>query len=596
MTVTVAGKNYTQISNCNTSTSGGTWATLTTPDTDNFKEGTASLSGTVKNAGANTVTFTPTGSVDLSGTKHVRWWMILNQGGKLSTFAGGGLQFWCTDGGNTGYWKVSGRDTYPGGWMNFVLDVSRAVDSGTKPTNMNAITSMGFTITLDSAAKNAVNTWVDNLCVCDGLTAYGDDAGGYFDLDDIYAVDNDPTNGGWGIIRKIGGVFFMDGSLDIGFSGSATKFNAKSQVLVFEDRLVSTTLYGITVADDGTNTTEFILGSKAGTAGVEGCMIRVESASQTPKFFIDGRTDTDVNNFKLYGSTFYDSAYLKFPDQPSGVATVHRARSSNVATLGVNGHGLIVGNTVEVTGLGGTGYNGTWTVASVPDANHFTYANTGTDEGETADTGGTSTSLNVEVISCNFESCDEVQATTCVITSSNFVSANDEAVILPSGNTHNLTDCFFINCPYGVRIPNTGTYTFSGLRFVNNTYDIDNTSGGSVTISAVLLANPTTYTGSTTINNDKIIKVTCIDEASDPITGAVVVIEKAADGSLVLQDTTDGFGVVEGTYNYVSDTPVYIWTRKSSPGTTRYINGSALQTIKDTGLDTTMTLRVDLNT
>jgi len=52
-------------------------------------------------------------------------------------------------------------------------------------------------------------------------------------------------------------------------------------------------------------------------------------------------------------------------------------------------HRLAVGEEVKVSGLGGTGYNGTWTVASVPNSTTFTYANTGDDEGTTSDTGGT---------------------------------------------------------------------------------------------------------------------------------------------------------------------------------------------------------------
>jgi hypothetical protein len=44
---------------------------------------------------------------------------------------------------------------------------------------------------------------------------------------------------------------------------------------------------------------------------------------------------------------------------------------------------------VVVSGLGGTGYNGTWIVTVVGDTTHFSYACTGDNESETADTGGT---------------------------------------------------------------------------------------------------------------------------------------------------------------------------------------------------------------
>ena len=317
MAVAVTGKNFVQISTCDSSTAGGTWLILTTVDPDSKKEGTNSLCGIVKTAGNNTVTFTPTAAVDLSGTKHVRFWILLTHGGLLNTYALDGLNFWASDGTNTGYWKILGRDTYPGGWMNCVIDVSKACDSGTKPTNMNAITSMGYRINLTLVGKNAVNTWTDNLCICDGLVAYGDDAGGYFDLDDIFAAD-DATTLGIGILRKIGGQYFAVGSIEIGqASGTASaKFQAKSQVLVFENRRVNDALYALNVVDNGTGTTEFILGSKSGTSGIEGCMIRTQDTAQTCKFKIDGSTDTDVDNFKLYGTTFYDAGVISFP--PTG--------------------------------------------------------------------------------------------------------------------------------------------------------------------------------------------------------------------------------------------------------------------------------------
>jgi len=67
-----------------------------------------------------------------------------------------------------------------------------------------------------------------------------------------------------------------------------------------------------------------------------------------------------------------------------------RARATNVATLTTGAaHSLEVGDVVTITGLGGTGYNVTAAVATTPTTTSFTYANTGDNEGQTADTGGT---------------------------------------------------------------------------------------------------------------------------------------------------------------------------------------------------------------
>ena len=74
------------------------------------------------------------------------------------------------------------------------------------------------------------------------------------------------------------------------------------------------------------------------------------------------------------------------------VISANRARSSNIATIETaQAHKLIVGDEVIIAGMGGTGYNGTQTVATVPDTLHFTYINTGDAESETADTAGSIT-------------------------------------------------------------------------------------------------------------------------------------------------------------------------------------------------------------
>lgn len=74
----------------------------------------------------------------------------------------------------------------------------------------------------------------------------------------------------------------------------------------------------------------------------------------------------------------------------TNIATASRARASNVATIKTAiVHGLAIGHGVTISGVSGTGYNGNFVVASIPNTTTFTYANTGSDEAETTDTGGT---------------------------------------------------------------------------------------------------------------------------------------------------------------------------------------------------------------
>lgn len=74
----------------------------------------------------------------------------------------------------------------------------------------------------------------------------------------------------------------------------------------------------------------------------------------------------------------------------SSFTTASRARASNVATIVTSAaHGLFTGATVDISGLSGTGYNQTGVTITVVNSTTFTFANTGSNESTTADTGGT---------------------------------------------------------------------------------------------------------------------------------------------------------------------------------------------------------------
>lgn len=553
MAVSVTGKNYTQISSCDTTTSGGSWS-VGAADTEQRKEGAASLCGALKNLGNNDATFTPTAPVDLSGVKHLRMWFLGNQGAMLNTLAAGGVQLGLSsDAGVTyGYYYVCGKDVYPGGWYNLVVDVSRAVDAGTKPTSMNAINRIQLRVNLTAAVKNATNTWWDNLCVCDGLVASGDfDSGalvldvsasagtftrgsgsfvtdgfrigmriitsgftnpgnnatkvlsnvatlvltvsdntglvnesgggderarGFFDLSDIYAVD-DATTMGIGILRRIGGQYFAAGSFEVGAAAgtSETKFQAKSSVLVFEDRKVNAALYAFNVVDNGTGTTMFMFGSKSGSSGIEGCMVRTQSASQAAKFAVDAATDADVNNFKLYGTTFYDAGTISLP--PSGA--------------------------------------------------------------------------DVEVLNCNFEACGSVVASTAKVQYCNFVSSDAAAVKIAS-TSFQVTDCNFVSCSRGVEITAYyAVYTFNALKFSGCTYDVLNSSGTALEVGKSNGSNPTTYDpggSAVTFTGSVQLTMTVKTEGGTPIVGALAYIDDNDQTPYIMNTTTNDQGVATTGY------------------------------------------------
>jgi hypothetical protein len=551
MAVTITTKNYLLINACEDATQ---WTGEAPADvTDFYKEGTQCVGFTVRGTGNNDIYVT--GSWDLSG-KHLRCWMMTVALKELDTDANGGVQFFLGDGTNTGYYKVSGSTSYPGGWYNLVLDCDRTPDSGSQPT-LTAITTIGIRFVHTSLAKNTQNTWIDNVIYCDGLIAYGDiDSGlitinvdatagtftrtsgdftsdgfkagqtitttgftnagnnttkiietvtatvitvtnnsglvdesgdgdervrGPFSFADILAKDEDTTNG-WGIIRKISGVYYLVGNLEFGDSAGTNSCNFldTSQIVVFEDRKVDTNLYNFTVVGNATGTTEFQLGNKSGTAGIEGCVIKSEG---TIKYDVTC-TDTDVDTFKIYGCTFLDADSISLP----------------------------------------------------------------------------TSGANREVLSSNFEECGTINVSTCKVQYCKFISAKDDAITI-SNTSFDVADCDFISpTNHGIEITATGEYDFDNLQFMGTSasgpYDVENTTTGTVIINNLNGSN-TQYVdnsggGTTTINTAVTLSIHIEDEAGNNIPNAQVYIQKetptaftadignnAGDADLVVNETVD---------------------------------------------------------
>lgn len=310
MAITVSCKNYNAINLCEAS---GDWTGSSPGDvTDFFKEGTQCVGFEFWKAGDNDSDIVV--AEDLSGTTHLRLWFMCTTLKELNTDANGGIQVYLSDGANTGYWYVSGSTTYPGGWINLVIDLSRAVDAGVKP-NMAAITLLGVRVNLTGAAKKAQCAWIDHIYAGDGLIAYGDIGGSDYDLDDILAEDEN-VNNGWGMLRKIGGVWYIVGSLEFGDSAGAndSKFKDESEIIIFEDRPVDSALYDIAVVNNGVGVGNFQLGNTSGGKGIQGCVFKSEG---TIKYTLTA-TDTDIDIFKLYGCNFLDAGNMYFPPNVSG--------------------------------------------------------------------------------------------------------------------------------------------------------------------------------------------------------------------------------------------------------------------------------------
>ena len=265
---------FTVLSTCDANTN---WSAGTV-DTEVVKQGTASLSGILRTTGLNTRTYTTT-TFDSTG-QHLRMWLNYASIGFLQTKANGGIRLFAQDtGGAIGYWYLGGIDTYDGGWVLLQVDMDAAFDSGS--ANRTIINRVGFTLNLTGAPRNATNTWFDYLVRGNGLTITGGTSGDPINWDGVALQD---AANGYGAVRKVNGVYFVNTNLNIG-GATTTFFEDSNQIVVFEDQPVDPDLYKLEPL--GTGTTTFNLTNSV-----------IKSASTNSRF------DLLLNNANLNALTF----------------------------------------------------------------------------------------------------------------------------------------------------------------------------------------------------------------------------------------------------------------------------------------------------
>jgi len=198
-----------------------------------------------------------------------------------------------------------------------------------------------------------------------------------------------------------------------------------------------------------------------------------------------------------------------------------------------------------------------------------------------------------EMLSCNFEGCDQIDVNDGTVTHCNFIASTDitGGAVLINQTDHRTTYCNFINNTYAVEIDVASvSYAMDNMLFSGNVTDINNTSGGQVTIGAVD-SDPSSYTGSTTINNSVWLRVYIRDKNNDPIAAVSVAMYKSSDHTeLMNEDSAVATGLAEEAYNYGGDTPIYWRARESPVAGTRYVANSGVGTIDNTGLTMTVVM------
>jgi len=143
----------------------------------------------------------------------------------------------------------------------------------------------------------------------------------------------------------------------------------------------------------GLDTRRFSLNSPAGTLrrGVNG---HITPGGEFEKRKAFQRWYLPANCYGLEvtedGLTVFGSVAEGSLTAPSQVATTHRARTSNIATLTVASHTFAVGDTINITAFtgGNTAFNATGQTVTAVTATTVSYANTGADVATAADTLG----------------------------------------------------------------------------------------------------------------------------------------------------------------------------------------------------------------
>jgi hypothetical protein len=139
-------------------------------------------------------------------------------------------------------------------------------------------------------------------------------------------------------------------------------------------------------------------------------------------------------------------------------------------------------------------------------------------------------------------------------------------------------------------------WTGYGLDATNDSAVYNNTAGDVVINVTESPAEPTVRDGTsatTTVNTSVTLTVTVKDTAGDPIVGAQVAVIQDSDGTIHMNENTDGSGIATEGVNLSGGTGVSVRVRLNSIGGINYFPVNSPQTTTADGLDITVTLIED---
>lgn len=326
---------------------------------------------------------------------------------------------------------------------------------------------------------------------------------------------------------------------------------------------VNTTRYGVVYKRSGT----FYIGGK----------LKIGTAGQTAITFFK-----EVSRLILFHDYPVDTTFYEI------IVTGNATYQSTVQFGNLSGSNTTQGCTIRAIGASGftltANSNGSFLIygSSVEGMKQATLNNLCTLKNTTINNSGTITSNGAVIDGCTF-----ANGTNYAIS---IASTTEMSVV-----TNSVFEGHTVNP--AVNITTIGTYTFDNLTFNGNTFDVDNNSGGLVTINIVNGGNTPTYRNgagsSTVVNNAVTLKVTVKDEASFIVQNARVAIYKSSDNTELMNGLSNASGIVQTSFNFTTDTDIYIRVRKSSTGDTKYFVNSSTGTITASGYTSTVTLIED---
>lgn len=325
-------------------------------DTDQERQGTGCVGARVS-AGTTAFLYNNGSTIDLTG-QHIYVWANCVTAALLNTKAAGGIRIRVAGptATNFGEWYVDGSDTYPGGWKCQVIDTARAFDAtGGTPPAITAIQHIGVVFNVvNMVSGNFNNCVVDVIRYGSGLTITGGTVADPATLEDIYVDDASNANA-YGIIDKIGGVYFLQGRLTFGDSTGTGSlyFRDSNQIVVFQDKPVATSLYQVNITGNATGSTYFILGTSTGSGDGYLSTSSTTISAQNPSLSYDFKLESNnITGFSLLGVNLANAGLINF-----GTESIQVSKDSSLVdcvfsscdkvTLNLDDTDLFLRNTVR---------------------------------------------------------------------------------------------------------------------------------------------------------------------------------------------------------------------------------------------------------